>query len=100
MKIVLRVAGPLVIAIGSFLLCTRDGIAPMAAQFSDGRLRRRRRSRRYQPCLVRMAVSARAHLGSRRANPRSGTVTRGFNGVSIHQDYFRTSMVGSEAWAW
>jgi hypothetical protein len=46
-----------------FLLCTRDGIAPMAAQFSDGRLRRRRRSRRYQPCLVRMAVSARAHLG-------------------------------------
>ena len=50
----------------AFLVRTRDGIAPMAAQFSSGRLRRRRRSRRYQPCLVRMAVSARAHLGSRR----------------------------------
>ena len=31
---------------------------------------------------------------------RRGTVTRGFNAVSIHQDYFRTSMVGSGAWAW
>jgi hypothetical protein len=30
---------------------------------------------------------------------RRGTVTRGFNVVSIHQDYFRTSMVGSAAWA-
>ena len=45
-----------------FLLRARDGIAPMAAQFSDGRLRSRRRSRD-RPCLVRMAVSARAHLG-------------------------------------
>jgi hypothetical protein len=30
---------------------------------------------------------------------RRGTVTRGFNAVSIHQDYFRTSLVGSGAWA-
>jgi hypothetical protein len=30
---------------------------------------------------------------------RRGTVTRGFNAGSIHQDYFRTSMVGSGAWA-
>jgi hypothetical protein len=30
--------------------------------------------------------------------PRRGTVTRGL--VSIHQDYFRTSMVGSGTWAW
>ncbi len=30
----------------------------MAAQSSDGRLRRRRRSLRYRPCLVRMAVGA------------------------------------------
>ena len=32
--------------------------------------------------------------------PRGGAVTRGFNAVSIHQDYFRTSMAGSGAWAW
>jgi len=38
----------------------------MVAQSSDGRLRRRRRSLGYRPCLVRMAVGARAHLGSRR----------------------------------
>jgi hypothetical protein len=47
----------------AFLVRTRDGIAPMAAQFGDGRLRRRRRSRGDRPCLVRMAVSARTHLG-------------------------------------
>jgi hypothetical protein len=57
---------PAIYCCWAFLVRTRDGIAPMAAQFSDGRLRRRRRSRRYRPCLVRMAVSARAHLGSRR----------------------------------
>ncbi len=38
----------------------------MAAQSSDGRLRRGRRSLGYRPCLVRMAVGVRAHLGSRR----------------------------------
>ena len=54
---------PAIYCCWAFLVRTRDGIAPMAAQFSDGRLRRRRRSRRYRPCLVRMAVSARAHLG-------------------------------------
>ena len=50
----------------AFLVSTRDRIAPMATQSSDGRLRRRRRSPGYRPCLVRMAVGARAHLGSRR----------------------------------
>src|SRR5712691_3125990 len=50
----------------AFLVRTRDRIAPMVAQSSDGRLRRRRRSLGYRPCLVRMAVGARAHLGSRR----------------------------------
>jgi hypothetical protein len=53
----------------------------MAAQFSDGRLRRRRRSRRYRPCLVRMAVSARAHLGSRRANPAAARTDRHMNSL-------------------
>jgi len=38
----------------------------MAAQCCNDRLRRRHRSRRCRPCLVRMAVGARAHLGSRR----------------------------------
>jgi hypothetical protein len=38
----------------------------MAAQCCNGRLRRGHRSRRFRPCLVRMAVSARAHPGSRR----------------------------------
>ena len=50
----------------AFLVRTRDRIAPMATQSSDGRLRRGRRSFGYRPCLVRMAVGARAHLGSRR----------------------------------
>ena len=48
---------PAIYCCWAFLVRTRDGIAPMATQFSDGRLRRRRRSRRYRPCLVRMAVS-------------------------------------------
>jgi hypothetical protein len=38
----------------------------MAAQCCNGRLRRGHRSLRFRPCLARMAVSARAHLGSRR----------------------------------
>ena len=54
---------PAIYCCRAFLVRTRDGIAPMAAQFSDVRLRRRRRSRRHRPCLVRMAVSARADLG-------------------------------------
>jgi hypothetical protein len=39
----------------------------MAAQCCNGRLRRGHRSRGFRPCLVRMAVSARARLASCRA---------------------------------
>ena len=67
---------PAIYCCWAFLVRTRDGIAPMAAQFSDGRLRRRRGSRRYRPCLVRMAVSARAHLGSRRASTALAWISR------------------------
>jgi hypothetical protein len=57
---------PAVCCCWAFLLRTRNRIAHMAAQCCNGRLRRGHRSRRFLPCLVRMAVSGRAHLGSRR----------------------------------
>src|SRR6266404_5116405 len=66
MKIVLRVVGSLFIAVGLFWFAQGNRIAPRVAQCCNDRLRRGRRSLRYRPCLVRMAVGARAHLGSRR----------------------------------
>jgi hypothetical protein len=53
---------PAICCCWAFLFRTRDRIAHMAAQCCNGRLRRGHRSRRFRPCLVRMAVSARAHL--------------------------------------
>jgi hypothetical protein len=63
MKTVLRVVGPLFCCCWAFLVRTRDRIALMAAQCCNARLRRGHHSRRLRPCLVRMAVGARAHLG-------------------------------------
>ena len=65
---------PAIYCCWAFLVRTRDGIAPMAAQFSDGRLRRRRGSRRYRPCMVGMEESARS---------RSPRLRAGF-GMSCH----------------
>jgi hypothetical protein len=51
---------PAICCCWAFLFRTRDRIAQVAAQCRNGRLRRGHRSRRCRPCLVRMAVSARA----------------------------------------
>jgi hypothetical protein len=62
----------------------RDDIAPAPAQF---------------PPPIRHLHSSAPSMQRWRAL-RRGTVTCGFNAVSIHQDYCRTSMAGSGAWAW
>jgi hypothetical protein len=62
---------PAICCCWAFLFRTGDRIAHMAAQCCNGLLRRGHRSRRCRPCLVRMAVSARA----RRFTPGDGEKT-------------------------
>jgi len=56
MKILLRIVGALFIAVGLFWFGRRDGIARVAAQCRDGRLRRGRHSLRVSAYVVRVAV--------------------------------------------
>ena len=63
MKIVLRVAGPLFIAVGLFWFAQGTGLLPWPHNSATVDYGAGVAAVGIGPCLVRMAVSARAHLG-------------------------------------